>query len=86
MAMGLLYKLSDMVKHVYYVSLKSIGCFVTGTALTGDHYRTNIINDMGHPRLDPVVPLVLCIVAYNIRSTGVVLLVPWDSANPTENE
>jgi hypothetical protein len=24
-----------------------------------DHYRTNVINGVGHPRLDSVVPLVL---------------------------
>jgi hypothetical protein len=28
---------------------------------------------VGHPRSDSVMPLVLCIEAYNIRGTGVVL-------------
>jgi hypothetical protein len=56
---------------------------MAGAALKGSHYKTNIINDVGHPKSDLVVPLVLCTVAYNIWGTGVVLQVPRDSANPT---
>jgi hypothetical protein len=36
---------------------------------------------MGHPRSGSVVPLVLCMVAYNIRGIAVVLQIPRDSAN-----
>jgi hypothetical protein len=59
---------------------------VTGATLMGGHYKMNIISVMGHSRSDSIVPLVLCKVAYNIRSTGIVLQVPWDSANLVENE
>ena len=59
--------------------------FVTGVALMGGHYRTYIINGVGHPRSNSVVPLVLCTVAYNIWGTGVVLQVPQDSTNLVEN-
>ena len=59
------------------------GCFMTGEALTSGHYKTDIINGVGHPRSNPVGPLVLCTVAYNIRDTGVVLQVSWDNTNPT---
>jgi hypothetical protein len=45
---------------------------------------TDIINDVGHPRSDSVVPLVLCTVACDIWGTGIVLQVPWDSANPVK--
>jgi hypothetical protein len=51
------------------------GCFMAGVVLTGGHYRMKIISGVGHSRLDSVVPLVLCTVAYNIRGTGVVLQV-----------
>jgi hypothetical protein len=51
----------------------------------GGHYRTNIINRVGHLRLDLVVLLVLYIVAYNIWGTGVVLQVPRDNTNLAEN-
>jgi hypothetical protein len=51
----------------------------------GGHYRTNIISNVGHPRSDSVVPLVLCMVVYNIWGIGVVLQVHRNSANPAEN-
>jgi hypothetical protein len=60
--------------------------FVAGAALTSGHYRTEIISGMGHLRLDSVMSLVLCIIAYNGWGTGIVLQVPWDSTNPAENE
>jgi hypothetical protein len=85
-AIGLLYRLSDMVKCVYYMSLGFNGCFVTNTTLMGSHYKMNIISSVSHPRSDSVVSLVLGMVAYNIRGTGIVLQVPRDSANPVENE
>ena len=47
--------------------------FVAGIALTGGHYRTDIISGVGHPRSDLVVPLMLCIVACDIWGTGIVL-------------
>jgi hypothetical protein len=37
-----------------------------GIALMGSHYRTDIINDVRHPRSDLVEPLVLCMEVYNI--------------------
>jgi hypothetical protein len=51
-----------MVKYVCYMGLGSNGCFVTTIALTDGHYRTNIISSVGNPKLDSVVPLVLCMV------------------------
>ena len=68
-----------------YMGLGSNDCFTVSATLSSGHYRTNIISGVGHPRLDSVVPLVLCMVAYNIRSTGVVLQVTRDSANLTKN-
>jgi hypothetical protein len=66
------------------MSLGFNGCFVIGAALMGDHYKIDIISGVGHLRLDSVVALVLCTVVYNIRGTGVVLLVLRDNANPAE--
>ena len=66
------------------MGLGSNGCFVTGATLIGGHYRTYIISDVGHPRLDSVVSLVLWMVAYNIRGTNVVLLVFRDNINLAE--
>jgi hypothetical protein len=48
------------------------------------HYKMDIISGVGHPRLDSVMPLVLCMVTCNGWSTGIVLQVPRDSINPTE--
>ena len=42
-------------------------------------------NDAGHLRSDSVMPLMLCMVAYNIRGIDVVLQVSRNNANPTEN-
>jgi hypothetical protein len=58
---------------VHYIGLGSNGCFMIDIALTSGHYRMDIISGMGHLRSDSVVLLVLCIVAYNIWRTGVVL-------------
>jgi hypothetical protein len=72
--MGLLYMLtlwSNMC--VYYMGLGSNGCFTADAALMGSHYRMDIISGVGHPRSDSIIPLVLCMVAYNIQGTGVVL-------------
>jgi hypothetical protein len=66
------------------MSLGSNGCFVTDAASMGGHYRTNIISSMGHLRSDLVVSLVLCKIAYNIRSIDVVLQVLGANANPAE--
>jgi hypothetical protein len=65
-AIGLLYKLDDMVKCVCYMGFVSNGCFMASTALTGGHYRTNIISGVGRLRSNSVVLLVLCTVVYNI--------------------
>jgi hypothetical protein len=53
-------------------------------SLMDSHYRTYIINGVGHLRSDSVVTLVLCTITYNIRGTGVVLQVHWDSTNPSK--
>jgi hypothetical protein len=55
-------------------------------ALTDGRYRMDIISGVGYPRSDSVMPLVLCMVAYNIQGIGVVLQVPQDNANPDGNE
>jgi hypothetical protein len=72
-----------MVKCVCYMGYGSNGCFMDDITLMSSHYKTNIISDVGHSRLDSIVPLVLCTVVYNIRHIGVVLQVPRDSTNPT---
>jgi hypothetical protein len=74
-----------MVKCVYYIGLGSDGCFMASAALTTGHYRMNIISGVGHPRSDLVVPLVLCMVVYNIQGTDVILKVPRDNANLVGN-
>jgi hypothetical protein len=56
-----------------YTDLGSNGC-----------YRTNIISGVTHLRSNLVVLLVLCMVAYNIEGTSVVLQVPRDSTNLVE--
>jgi hypothetical protein len=76
---GLTIHVNFMVKILCYMGLESNGCFVTGIALTGNHYIRYIISSVGHLRLNSVVPLILWTVAYNIRGTSVVLQVPWDS-------
>ena len=55
-----------MVKCVCYMGFGFNDCFVTSATLMDGHYKTDIISGVGHPRLDSVVPLVLCTVAYNI--------------------
>ena len=71
--MSLLYRLSNMVKCVFYMGIRSNGCFVTNAALMDDHYMANIISYVGHPRSNLVMPLMLCMVAYNGRGTCIVL-------------
>jgi hypothetical protein len=85
MVMGLLYRFNDIVKCVCYMSLGSNGCFVIGATLTSDHYRTYIISGVDYPRLDSIVPLVLCTVAYNFRGTIVILQVSQNNVNPAKN-
>ena len=60
--------------------------FVVNATLKGSHCKTNIINGVGHPWSDSVVPLVLCMVACNGWCTDIVLQVPRDNANPTKKE
>ena len=60
--------------------------FVADAALTGDHYRTDIISGMGYLGLNSVVPLVLCTLACNGWDIDIVLQIPHDSANFAENE
>ena len=55
---------------------------MAGTALMGSHYRMDIISGVDHPRLDSVMPLVLCTVARSGWGTSIVLQVPRDSDNP----
>ena len=71
--MDILYKFSDMVKCICYISLGFNGCSAIDAILMGGHYKTGIISSVGHPRLNLVVPLVLCTVAYNDQSIDVVL-------------
>ena len=67
------------------MGFESNGCFMAGAALTDNRYKTDIISGVGHLRLDSIVPLVLCMVVYNIWGTGVVLQVHRDSTNSTSN-
>jgi hypothetical protein len=46
---------------------------MAGAALEGGHNRTDIINGVGYPRLDSVVPLMLCTVACNGWGINIVL-------------
>ena len=59
--------------------------FMTKAQPINGHYKTNIINGVGHPRSDSVMPLELCTVVCNSWSTGIILQVPRDSTNPAEN-
>jgi hypothetical protein len=86
-AIGLLYRLDDMVECVCYMGLVSNRCFMASAtlvecvcymglisnrcfmaniALTGGHYRMDIISGVGHPRSCWVMLLVLYTVVYNI--------------------
>jgi hypothetical protein len=58
---GLIIHVNFMVKCMCYMSLGCSGCFVTGAALTGSHYRTYIISR----EVGLSWALVLWIVAYN---------------------
>jgi hypothetical protein len=58
--------------------------FMASVALTGGHYKMNVISGVGHPRSDSVVPLVLRMVASNDWGTGIVLQVFRDNANPVK--
>ena len=82
---GLTINANFMVKNVCYMGLGSYGCFMIEATFMGSHYKTDIISGVGHPRLDLIVPLVLCMVAYNIWGISIVLQVPRDSDNPIRN-
>jgi hypothetical protein len=79
--MGLLYKFDDMVKCMCYMGLGFNNYFMAGVALTGGHYKMDIISGVGQLRLDSVMPQVLCMVTYNIWGIGVILQVTRHSAN-----
>jgi hypothetical protein len=49
------------------------------------HYRMDIISGVGHPRSNSVVLLVLCTIVCNGWDTNIILQVPRDNTNPTEN-
>jgi hypothetical protein len=68
------------------MSLGSNDFFVTGTTLTGDHYKTLIISRVGYSRSNSVRLLVLWTVVYNDWGTDIILQVPRDNVNPAENE
>ena len=72
-------------KCVYYIGLRSNGCFVIGATLMGGHYMTYIISGVAHSRSNLVVPLVLWTIAFNDWGTSTVFQIPLDSANPAEN-
>ena len=57
---------------------------MAGVALTGGHYKMDVISGVGHPRLDSVVPLVLRTAVCNGQGTDIVLQIPRDSVNPTK--
>jgi hypothetical protein len=59
-------------------------CYMGALDPMDGHYMTYIISDVGHPKSDSVVPLMLCTVACNGWGTGIVLQVPWDSTNPAK--
>jgi hypothetical protein len=59
---------------------------VVGVALNGNFYMMDIINDVGHPRLNLIGLLVLRTVVFNAWGTDIVLLVPQDSFNFAERE
>jgi hypothetical protein len=58
---------------------------MVSAALTGGHYKTDIIKGVGHLRSNSIMLLVLCTVAYNIQGISVVLQVLRDSVNLTRN-
>jgi hypothetical protein len=60
--------------------------FVAGVALTGNYYMMDVINDVGHLRLNLIGLLVLRTVVFNVWGTDIVLQVPLDSVNPAERE
>jgi hypothetical protein len=76
---GLTIHVKFMVKCVCQMGHRSNGCFMACATLMGSHYRMDIT------RSDSFVSLVLCIIAYNIQGTSVVLKVHRDSANLTGN-
>jgi hypothetical protein len=59
---------------------------VAGVALTGNYYMMDVINDVGHLRLNLIGLLVLRTVVFNVWGTNIVLQVPLDSVNPAERE
>ena len=75
MAMGLLYRLHSMVKHVYYTGLwihwfcDNDATIPNGTVTIG---RTSLVG-VGHSGSDPIVPLMLCMVCFR-AITGVLAL------------
>jgi hypothetical protein len=49
--MSLLYRLYDMAKCVCYMDIVSNDCFMVGIALTGGHYKMNIISGVRQPEV-----------------------------------
>jgi hypothetical protein len=66
---------------VFMFALGSNGCFVNGAPFLNEVMVTDIISSVGHPRSD-LVKLLMMNDSINIRGTGVVLQVPWDTTNP----
>jgi hypothetical protein len=59
--------------------------FMANTALMGRSLQDICLSDMGHPRLDSIMLLVLRTVVCNGWGTGIVPQVSQESANPIEN-
>jgi hypothetical protein len=73
-----------MVICVCYMGLGYNSCFVAGAALMGSHYKTDIISNVGHPRSNLIMLLVLCMIACNGWDIGIILQVFQDNANPAK--
>jgi hypothetical protein len=87
MVMGLLYRL-NLWSNVCVCVGFGFNDFVTKSQSfpMDSHYRTDIISGVGHLRSDSFVLLMLYMVAmYNGWGTGIVLQVPLDSVNSTNN-
>jgi hypothetical protein len=81
MAMGLLYMLALFSNVCLLYGPWIQWLFVAATTLKNSRYRMNIFSNVGHPRSDLVMLLVLCMVACNGWGADIVLQVPQDSTN-----
>jgi hypothetical protein len=73
--MGLLYVLA-LWSNVYVIWALDPMVVCGWCNLNARHYRVDIISDVGHPKSDSVVLLVLCTITCNGWGTIIVLQVP----------